>query len=83
MSKKANKQEVDKFQLMLKKAGRDLETARKDQGLKVQDMAAATGISRLTISMAERGKLPNPHFKMYFIMADALGLSLNLSINKP
>lgn len=68
-------------QKQLKPVGRALRNARHDQQLKLQDVEERSGVSSLTISKLEKGKLENSSLQTLNKIASALGLKITLSIN--
>ncbi len=54
--------------------------ARKSQNISQQELSKMTGIIQADISRIENGKA-NPTINVITRLADALGMSLNLSVN--
>lgn len=54
-----------------------IKALRAEKGMTQEDLAEASGVSRLTISKLETGKLINARSKTMFAVAKALGVTLD------
>lgn len=55
--------------------GEKLRAYRKEQGMKIRELAATSGVSETYISHLERGKI-FPRFKMVLRLSKALGIEM-------
>lgn len=54
-----------------------IKALRAEKGMTQEDLAEASGVSRLTISKLETGKLTNARSKTMFAVAKALGVTID------
>ena len=56
---------------------RNIREMRKSKGMTQAELASASGVSRLTISELETGKLTNARSKTLLALANALGCTID------